>query len=152
MTSLGRYLAGSVLIWIGPVCPAQTITIRAVNGKNGYPLPRQNVTISLLYEKGEKAPAKYSAQLNLETDDNGETHFTLPEPPPAHLAASVRIDWSHWRCPCALLDSTQNVLQSGVVKAEPSGKDSGNPKPGEILFVARPLSLFYRLFGWLEKD
>jgi hypothetical protein len=152
MTSLGRYFAGSVLIWFGPLCFAQTVTVRVINGKNGSPLPRQNVTISLIYEKGEKTPAKYSAQLNLETGNNGDTHFTLPEPPPAHLATSVRMDWSRWRCPCTLLDATQNVIQFGVVKAETSGKESGAPKPGEILFVARPLSLFYRLFGPLEKD
>lgn len=123
-----------------------------INDKNGRPLPTQTVTVSFLYDGGEKAPAEVNGPLTLQTDDHGEAHFDFPQPPPAHLAVTIRIDWSRWRCPCSLLDSTQNVVKFGVVMAERSGKAPINRKPGEVLFVVRPLSLFYRLLGPLEKE
>lgn len=152
MRRLGPCMGISVLVCLAPWCFAQTVTIRVINGKNGHPLSGQGVAISLLYDGSEKAPADYVAQLSLKTDDNGEAHFRLPEPPPAHIAASVRIDWSRWRCPCNLLDSTRDVVQLGVVRAEGSNKGLSKPRPCEILFVARPLSLIYRLLGPIEKD
>lgn len=145
-------LVSTLLVCFAPSCFAQTVTVRVINGKNGHPLSRQRVAISLLYDGAERAPAGYRGPLSLETDDNGEAHFRLPQPPPAHMAASVSIDWSRWRCACTLLDSTQNVVQFGVVKAEPSGKGSRSPKPLEILFVADPLSLFSRIWYQLMKD
>lgn len=123
-----------------------------INGKNGRPLAGQGITVSLLYDGIEKAPAEFSGQLNLQTDDKGEAHFTFPQPPPAHLAASVHIDESRWRCPCNVLGSTENVLRSGIVKVEQGSKTSPiTPTPGVVLFIARPLSLFYRLLGPLES-
>lgn len=138
---------------IGCVCSclAQTITIRVINGKNGHPLAKQNVAVWFLYAQGESAPANYHSQLGLVTDKNGEAQFVLPEPPPAHLSASVHIDADRWRCACMLLDSTKNVVKVGVIKSQLKDKD-GTPKPGEIVFVARSLSLLYRLLGPLEKD
>lgn len=131
-------------------CLAQTVTVRVINGKNGHPLVKQEVIVSLLYDKGERPPANYSTQLNLVTDKNGEAHFGLPEPAPAHLSASVRIDVSRWRCTCILLDSTNNIVRIGVITSKSRDKNV-TPQPGEILFVAQPLSLFYRLLGPLEK-
>jgi hypothetical protein len=145
-------LVSTLLVSFVPSCFAQTVTVRVINAKNGHPLSGQGVAISLLYHGSEKAPGGYSAHLSLKTDDNGEAHFRLPQPPPAHMAASVSIDQSRWRCACILLDSTQNVVQFGVVQAEPSGKESSSPKPLEILFVARPLSLFSRIWYQLMKE
>lgn len=148
----GLLLAVSVLVGPGSMCFAQTVTIRVINGKGGHPLARQSVTVSFLYDGAEKAPLEFSSQLSLQTDKKGEARFTFPQPSPAHLSATVNIDRSRWRCACNLLDSTQNVVQFGVVV-----KDEGNDqapvaaRPQEVLFIARPLSLFYRLLGPLEK-
>lgn len=132
-------------------CLAQTITIRVISGKNGRPLVKQIVTVSLLYAKDEPAPADYHRQLKLVTDTKGMARFVLPEPPPAHISASVHIDGYRWRCACMLLDSTENVVKIGVLKF-PSNEKNGRPKPGEIMFVVQPQSLFYRFLGPLEKD
>ncbi len=149
-SSLG--LAGSALAYLASSCLAQTVTVRVINGKNGHPLAKQGVVLSLLYDGAAKAPPDYPGPVNLETDDQGEAHFKLPQPPPAHLAATVRIDLSRWRCVCSLLSTTDEVVQSGVVKVESGGKGPSRPKPLEILFVARPLSLLYRILGPFEKD
>ena len=76
---LGLYLVYSVLVWFAPSCSAQTITVRVINGKDGHPLSKQGVTMSLLYDGTEKAPPGYSTQLGIETDDSGErTHRFFP--------------------------------------------------------------------------
>jgi hypothetical protein len=79
------------VIWIfavgfAPHCFGQTIRIRVVNDQTGHPLPKQPISISLLYDKSEKTPAKYDAVLNLLTDEKGQAQFSLPEPAPAHLS------------------------------------------------------------------
>jgi hypothetical protein len=142
-----RYLVCLLLPWFGPFCLAQPLTIRVINANNGHPLQKQQVSVSLLYGKGEKPPAKYDASLRLETDVNGEAHFTLPEPAPVHLSAQVRLDWGHWRCGCGVLAVTEDVIQKGIVESADPGKSPPpiTARPGEILFVARPLSFLERL-------
>jgi hypothetical protein len=144
---------GSVYVFLqmlGPLCLAQVVAIRVINAADGRPLQKQRVSVSLLYEKGEKTPAKYDANLSLETDANGEAQFTLPEPAPRHLSAQVRLTSEHWHCGCGVLAATGEVIQKGIVGPLPraESKKSAPPvkaDPGEILFVARPLSFFERL-------
>jgi hypothetical protein len=148
-TAYFRYLACFLLLWVAPLCLAQPVTIRVINAVDGRPLQKQEVSVSLLYEKGERTPARYDTTLNLETDVNGEAHFRLPDPAPAHLSAQVHLTSGHWRCRCGILAVTQHLIQKGAV--EPPGgvsKKSGvsvKAAPGEIVFVARPLSFFERL-------
>jgi hypothetical protein len=146
-----------LLLWISPCCFGQIIRVRIINGENGHPLPKQQVSVSLLYEKGEQKPARYDEVLNLETDVNGEAHFKLPEPPPVHFSAQVRVDWSRWKCGCGVLGSTDDLIQKGILGPEPTT----NPKnsdalftavSGEVLFVARPLTIFERLLYPLLRD
>jgi hypothetical protein len=132
------------------------IRVRVIDDTNGHPLPKQQVSISLLYEKGEKVPANYDALLQLETDVNGEVQFRLPEPAPAHLAAQVRLTSEHWHCGCTALVDTQDLIQKGLVGPEPghgSTRSTASVKaePGEILFVARPFTFFERLLYPLVK-
>jgi hypothetical protein len=150
MTMLLRSSVCVLLLLVGPFCFAQVVTVRVINAADGHPLQKQHVSVSLLYEKGEKAPTKYDANLSLETDANGEAHFTLPGPAPPHISAQVRLTSEQWRCGCGVLAATADVIQKGIVGplagAEP--KKSAAPvkaSPGEILFVARPLSFFERL-------
>jgi hypothetical protein len=117
---------------------AQVIRIRVIDANNGHPLVQQNVSVALLYGKDEKAPAKYGANLNLETDANGEAQFHLPEPAPVHFSAHVRLTSEPWHCRCISLVTTQDVLQKGSVQAlgsEPTGSaTNAKPEPGVILF------------------
>src|SRR5262245_26315462 len=113
-----RYLAVCLLLLcLAPVCLAQEMKVRVINAANGRPLPKQAVSVSLLYDKtyDKEIPAKYDAVLNLQTDANGEAYFELPQPPPTHFAAQVRVDWSHWKCGCAILGSTDDLVQTGIV-------------------------------------
>ncbi len=147
-----RYSVCALLLWLGPCCMAQTVTIRIISAHKAGPLPKQRVVVTLLYEKGEKRPPNYDATLTLETDSNGNAQFNLPEPAPAHLAAKVLIDWGHWNCAgdCGVLAATQDVIQKGMV-ASAAPSFAAEPTPGEILFVVRPLSLWERICYSLEK-
>jgi hypothetical protein len=141
-----RYAFWILVPWVTPLCFGQTIKIRVVNDKTGQPLPKQPISITLLYEKGEKTPAKYDAALNIETDEKGESQFNLPEPAPAHLAAQVHLTSEHWFCGCSVLVTTQDLIQKGI--AGPRPVKSGNPvkaEPKEIMFFAHPFTLLERL-------
>jgi hypothetical protein len=76
----------------------QAIRIRVINVNNEHGLSQQNVSVSLLYGKDEMTPAKYDANLGVETDANGEARFLLPEPVPGYLAAQVCLTSEHWHC------------------------------------------------------
>jgi hypothetical protein len=143
-----RYLVCFLVLWVAPACLAQAVTIRVINAADGHPLQKQQISVTFFYDKGEKRPAKYEATLSLETNVNGEAQFTFPEPAPAHLAAQVRIDWGRWKCGCGVLAATEDLIQKGIVESAATPKKSPVPVkavPGEILFVARPLSFFERL-------
>jgi len=153
-----RSLACVLLLCCGHICLAQEITVRVVSAANGRPVPKQAVSVSFPYgETNEmEIPAKH-AVLNLETDANGEAHFKLPDPPPAHFAAQVRVDWSHWNCLCIITGSTNDLVQKGILGSPAATVRKKyaallKPAPREILFVARPLSFLERLFYPLAKE
>jgi hypothetical protein len=126
--------------------------IRVVNSNNGQPLPKQSVSVNLLYDKGQKAPAKNEANLLLETDANGEAQFSLPEPAPAHLGAQVRLTSEHWHCGCMALAATEDVIQKGMLGSESTASSkSARLEPGVILFFARPFTFLERLLYPLMK-
>jgi hypothetical protein len=126
-----------------------------VNSNNGQPIAKQSVSVNLLYDKGEKAPATYEANLRLESDANGEARFLLPDPVPVHLVAQVRLTSEHWHCGCLALVATQDLIQKGIVQA--SGPEStgsatnAKAEPGVILFLARPFTFLERLLYPLVK-
>lgn len=158
MAMLFRGSVCVTLLLLGPFCFAQGITVRVISAADGRPLPKLNVTLSLLYEKGEETPAKFNAQPSLETDANGEAQFRLPEPAPKHLSVRVEINWARWRCGCGVLVATQKVIQKGIVNSAASSSqlrrspNLNRAVPGQIRFVARPLTLFERLLGPLLKQ
>ncbi len=139
-----------LLLWLSPSCFGQVIKIRVTDSKTGRPLQMQPVSVALHYGQGEKAPAKYDANLRLETDANGETQFRLPEPSPAHLVAQVRLTSEHWHCFCMALVTTKDLIQMGIV--QPPGPESttsstnAKAEPGVIVFLARPFTFLERLF------
>jgi hypothetical protein len=144
-------------IWLGSLCFAQLVTIRVIDARNGYPLQKRQASLRLLYGKNEKTPAKYEPTLLLETDDNGEAQFKLPEPAPEHLEAWVGItSEEHWWCGCLLSVLTQDVVQKGIGGSWPGPGSQKSPVsekavPGEILFLARPWTLFEKLLAPLLR-
>jgi hypothetical protein len=141
-----RHIIWIIVAGFAPLCLGQTIRIRVVDDKTGHPLQKQPISISLLYDKSEKTPAKYDAALNLKTDERGESQFSLPEPAPAHLAAAVHLTSEHWFCGCIVLTTTQELIQKGI--EGPRYGESVNPikvEPKEILFLPRPFTFFERL-------
>ena len=158
MAAILRYLACFLLFSVGPSCLAQEAKIRVLNGANGRPLPKLAVSVSFLYDKkyDREIPRSYDASLNLETNEDGETHFQFPQPPPVHFSAQVRLD-SHWHCGCVILASTEDLVREGVngplsVSDEKKFAARYKTAPGEILVIAHPLSFFERLLYPLMKD
>jgi len=137
-------------------CAAQVLTIRVVDTRTGHALPKEQVSVSLLYAKGEAVPPKYDAIIHLETDSNGDVRVSLPEPVPIHIAVQVTLTSEHWRCGCGVLATTQDVIQSGIVGPQPGSrpKDRIAPtkSPGVILILARPLTFWERLLYPLVKQ
>ena len=76
-----RCPAWFLLVWLGPFCFGQVITIRVINANNGHPLKKQQVSVSLLYEKDQKPPVTYDAVVRVATDAEGKAQFDLPAPP-----------------------------------------------------------------------
>ena len=147
-----RFFVLFLTLWLGPMCSAQVIRIRVINSNNGQPLPKQSVSVNLLYDKGEKPPAKYEANLLLETDADGKAQFRLPEPVPAHLGVQVRLTSEHWHCGCMALATTQDVIQKGMSDSESTTSiKNARAEPGIILFLARPFTLLERLLYPLMK-
>ena len=148
------------IIWfpvlgLSPLCFGQAVKIRVVNANNGHPLPKQKVSVALLYEKGEMIPANYGTNLSLETDGNGQVQFSLPEPAPVHLAARVRLASKHWHCKCTALVSTQVVVEKGIVQTPgpelPTSATNAEAGPGVILFIARPFTFLERLNPFAKR-
>jgi hypothetical protein len=145
-----RYLVWFLLLWLSPACFGQVIRIRVTDSRTGHPVQMQPVSVALCYGQGEKAPAKYDANLHLETDANGEAQFHLPEPAPAHLVALVRLTSEHWHCFCMAIVATRDLVQIGVVQTpdaeSTTSATNAKAEPGVILFLARPFTFLERLF------
>ena len=156
MTASG--LTYSVLLFVLLVARlgfAQTVTVRVINSNNRRPLQKQPITFQLLYDKPETVPVGVDRLMRRETDTKGEAQFTVPEPAPEHLAVQIKLTSEHWHCAAGVLVSTKDVIQKGIVESAATSGRSARPleaKPGEIVFVARPLSLLERLLYPLEKD
>ena len=154
--SILSLLLFTFILSISPSCFGQVIKVRIINGRDGNPLPKQPIAVSPLYEEGEQKPEKYDALLHHDTDAKGTAQFDLPEPSPAHLSVGARLTSKYWHCGCDIPARvvTKELVQKGIVVGRElsSPTTSVNAEPGEILFVARPLTFFQRLFYPLLKD
>ena len=132
---------------------AQAVEVRVVNGNNGDPLPKQAVSVQLLYEK----PPQTSPPLRIETDASGEAHFRLPDPPPDRLDVKLALTSEHWHCGCWVMAHTGDVIDKGVVDATPPNKAKAsaapaNAGPGQIVFIVRPFTFSEKLLYPLVKQ
>ncbi len=145
-----------LLLWPAHARCEQVVRIRIISAKDGRPLKNQPISVSLLYEKTEKVPPNLDPNLSLQTDANGEAQLRLPEPPPAHIGAQVRLTSDNWRCACSALVTTHDVIVKGFTVTATTKKSetshSLQAQPGEILFAARPLGFFERLLEPFVKQ
>jgi hypothetical protein len=145
------------VLFLCPICFfSQAITIRVINLKNGHPLEKQHVSISIGYDKGEETPAKYDKIIRLETDVDGKAQFSLPVPPPRSLSLRLRLNSEHWHYADVSSVRTEGVIQQGEIISTPKTKvrKSDVPikaRPGEIIFPARPFTFLERLFYPITK-
>ena len=140
-----------LMLWVCPVCFAQSVKVRVLDGKAGRGLPKLSISVQFLYEK----PASASTPLRLETDANGEAQFSIPEPAPAHLFVVVALTSEHWRCGCGFMGDTQTVVDKGFLSTFPTAAKPNTPvnsEPGYIVFVARPFTFVERLLYPLVKE
>ncbi len=142
-----RRLVWFCLLWISPCSIGQVITIRVINAKNGHPLPKKHIMVSLPGDKSEKRPSP----VQLETDVHGEARFTLPDSVPAKLSAVVLLRSRSWSCRCWAFVATRDVVQQGVVEGQNLANAAGPLKaePGQIVFVARQRPFLEQLLGTL---
>ena len=152
-----RRLAWVLLASMGSICSGQVIKIRVLDIKNTHPLANLHVSLSLLYAKGEKAPATHDGVLDAKTDASGEAHFGLLEPAPVLISAFVELPSDLWRCGCSVPMRTQDVVDKGAVGPRPP-KSSGKPAklvraaPGEIVLLVRPPTMVERILAPLLRE
>lgn len=141
-----------------PACLGQTITVRLINQRNGKPLHWAKQTVSFdLADEWSDLQKPLAAHGVSTTDPNGEARFEIPSSQPKLLSISVRLA-SHlwqWHCPCGSLLKTQDVIEKGVViwnAVSVGSQGKVETRPGVILILAKPPSLFERLFGWALRE
>jgi hypothetical protein len=146
-----------LLFWLGPACFAQTLRVRVLDCTSGHPLPKQQVALSLLNDRGERINPKNEPHLRYETDADGSARFKLPEPVPLRIEVDVSLTSQQWSCGCFALLNTRDVIRDGAVEAkacrgEKRSKVLPKPEPGEILFLALPPTWWQKLLWPLTKD
>lgn len=133
---------------------AQTITVRVVDVKDGHPLAKRSVALSLLF-RNAKTGTDRSTRLQEETDANGDARFVLTNTVPDHLGIEVDLAPKDWLCGCNFLASTDDVISKGVrgpFAREKTLPAMANPEPGEIVVLAKSTSFWQRLLYPLTKQ
>lgn len=96
-------LIGYLALWFYPVCLGQIVKVRVINQRDGQPLQKAKVSLSLLYEPGTETPSHFESVSQAETATDGQVKFSLPQPLPTHISVQVKFSSEHWRCACATL-------------------------------------------------
>jgi len=150
MKSVFLYLSCIAFLLSGLVCSGQTVTFRVITDA-GKPLEKRKVSFSIDGFKNGEPVGRGQIQ---ETDKNGEATFTLPSPSPDFFFFYVNLGSPYWYCSCNGIPKTQRVVQSGILQSAASkeSKSSFEPKPGQVLVVARKFSFIDRLLYPLMKD
>ncbi|HTY64134.1 MAG TPA: hypothetical protein VMG30_17930 [Acidobacteriota bacterium] len=136
---------------------AQAITVRVVDVTNGHLLTNYQASISPLYTEQNESSTKPSQELGIQSDKNGIIQISLPEPIPQRLFIKLNLKAGHWQCGSVKFADTQEAIQKGIVGLSPGPKPSKThvvvkAMPGEIVFLARPMTFFERLLYPLVKE
>lgn len=147
-----------LLLSLNPACLSQTITVRMIDKNNGRPLHWANQTVSFdLADEWSELQRPLATHGVTTTDPHGEARFEIPSSRPKLLSISVRLAsnlWQ-WHCTCGSLLKTQDAIDKGVViwnTTSVGSQGKVEARPGDILILAKPPSLFERLFGWAVKE
>lgn len=146
-----------LLPWLGSACFGQTVRVRVLNCTDGHSLPKQQVSLTLLREKGEQGLPKRESQFSLETDANGLAQFSLPKPAPPRFEVDVHLTSKQWSCGCFALLKTEDVIRNGFVEAkacrgENRSKVLPKAEPGEVLFLVLPPTWWQKFLWPLTKE
>ena len=135
---------------LGHVGFAQKIMVRVINGRDGHPLSKQTVVAQFLDEQ----PTKASSPQQITTDGNGEAEVSIPEPQPGHLNIRLALTPDHWHCSCWVMTDTENVVRDGIVRVAAMTKPNVQvtAKPGQVVFIAIPFTLFEEILRPLIKQ
>jgi hypothetical protein len=142
-TSMNKVLIATLLlaaaVLFSPSIFSQTITLKAVNGKNGKPLPKQRLLVFAGSTSDEVRIHKYSYDLT--TNNAGIAILVLDR------ANINRIQvWADFKTLC---QSTPNLRSYGVSEIITTGVStpndcasfSDNAVPGQLVIFARPRTL-----------
>lgn len=151
--------------------PAQTVRVDLVNGRNGRPIVNACVGLWI----GDKSQPRSRPWLTTQTDDHGFIIVRLTNTteatgstqsqklacglwgvihPTVKYGDTINVSSDYALCQARLPDgswkalegfSTKEALQSGIATANTCGKATASPKPGQIVFFVRPLTLWEKL-------
>jgi hypothetical protein len=126
--------------------------VRVLDSKDGHGLAKAAVSVQFL----SKTLGKASPSLQLQTDSNGETQFTIPEPRPDRLSVEITLNSGNWHCSCRLMADMEAILNKGILRSDAPGNNASNTplqaEPDYIIFVARPYDFFERFLAPLLKE
>ena len=143
-------MAVIAVLCLGPLCFAESVVVRVVN-MNGEPLGEQPVTMQLRYGKTATGEDRIIV-LRYITDLSGEADFQLPLAKPQALGVDVQFAAKGLHCSCRVVTQTDTVIREGITvvhrahgsKTSPTSPTI-QPRPGQIVFIARPASLFQKV-------
>src|SRR5208282_1693342 len=131
-------LALFLVLCLAPLCFGESVIVQVL-GKDGQPIPNQDVTFGFRHEKLSPPVVRTER-----TDRNGEARIVLPQLKPKTLDVEVNFTLSDMRCSCRAHADTETVLREGLqIVSRSRGFRSpapDHPTPGHIVFVARPAS------------
>lgn len=159
-----RFLLLLVLTTSATTVHAQMVTIKLVNGRNGYPISNSHVNVWVGTKSKEAIVIPTDkdgfARLRL-TDNDAEVDLHMREHTGDNVALNpiVKFDetlrvnipfvicYPHVRDYSWLSTTsipTRQLLQQGIVWPNTCGKATASPEPGELIIFVRPLN-------WREK-
>ena len=128
---------------------ADQLVFRATD-THGKPLAGNTVIATWLYAEGRKE------RVEMKTDPNGEARIVVPSQVPTQVTISVvpKVG-QHWRCnwrgTCGISIAPVDAFRNGIAFYEMQKRASLKATPGQILFIARPWTLWQYLIGPLAS-
>lgn len=151
---LGAVIAFAIVPALGQSPPPQGrggfFVVRVVNANTGHGLPGAAVAAKFFLQGGA-AVSGFDGVYR--TDASGTARVGIPPATEDLTLISIETPRGHWFCLCSFSGHIAEVLASGGTVADGTGrrpKDSiSRASPGEVIFLARPIGLAFRVFAWL---
>jgi len=118
---------------------AQTITIRLLNGKTGLPLADKNVTLEWSPDYSPPGSVIYLGKDGIGTVNVPiGSEFFIMRGGPKIGKEPYRIPFINCNAPMSDMIQVSGVLKRGYVPGNTCSKMTAVPRPGEIVFWAKP--------------